>query len=46
VVGHERPGRYDVAVRVRGSNKVLRQLTCMVPALSPTPTLGAQLVPR
>ena len=38
VVGHERPGSYSVVVRVRGSEQVLRELTCEVPpAASPTP---------
>jgi hypothetical protein len=38
VVGHERPGSYPVVVRVRGSEQVLRELTCEVPAAArPTP---------
>ena len=42
VVGHERPGSYPVTVRVRGSEQVLRELTCEVPpAASPTPIRGA-----
>jgi len=40
VVGNERPGRYEVTVRVRGTTQVLRQFTCFVPELSPTPLLG------
>jgi hypothetical protein len=38
VVGHERPGVYQVSVRVRGTEEVLRQLTCAVP-IPPAPTL-------
>jgi hypothetical protein len=42
VVGRERPGTYPVMVRVRGSEQVLRELTCEVPpAASPTPIRGA-----
>jgi hypothetical protein len=42
VVGHERPGSYPVTVRVRGSEQVLRELTCEVPATQPsTPTTSA-----
>jgi hypothetical protein len=37
VVGHERPGTYQVSVRVRGTEEVLRKLTCVVP-IPPTPT--------
>jgi hypothetical protein len=38
VVGRERPGTYPVIVRVRGSEQVLRELTCEVPpAAPPTP---------
>jgi len=37
VVGNERAGVYTVAVRVRGSSQVLRQLTCTVPPTTPTP---------
>ena len=38
VVGRERPGSYPVIVRVRGSEQVLRELTCEVPpAAAPTP---------
>jgi hypothetical protein len=38
VVGRERPGSYPVIVQVRGSEQVLRELTCEVPPLaSPTP---------
>jgi hypothetical protein len=38
VVGRERPGSYPVIVRVRGSEQVLRELTCDVPpAAPPTP---------
>ncbi|HEX9371650.1 MAG TPA: hypothetical protein VF897_11625 [Roseiflexaceae bacterium] len=36
-VGQERPGIYDVAVRVRGTTRVLRQLQCSVPDVTPTP---------
>jgi hypothetical protein len=35
VVGRERPGSYPVAVRVRGSEQVLRELTCVVPPTAP-----------
>jgi hypothetical protein len=38
VVGHERPGSYPVTVRVRGSEQVLRELTCEVPAAAPPST--------
>lgn len=36
VVGRERPGEYQVAVRVRGTSRVVRELTCTVPSI-PTP---------
>jgi hypothetical protein len=42
VVGRERPGSYPVTVRVRGSEQVLRELTCEVPpSAPPTPIEGA-----
>lgn len=41
VVGQERAGVYDVTVQVRGSDQVLRELTCAVPATTPTPLPGA-----
>lgn len=37
IVGQERAGTYEVTVRVRGTEQVLRQLTCSVPELTPTP---------
>ena len=37
IVGQERAGTYDVTVRVRGTGQLLRQVTCAVPALTPTP---------
>jgi len=37
VVGQERAGAYDVTVRVRGTQQVLRQVTCSVPETTPTP---------
>ena len=38
VIGRERPGTYPVIVQVRGSEQVLRELTCEVPpAAPPTP---------
>jgi hypothetical protein len=37
IVGQERAGDYDVTVRVRGTQQVLRQITCSVPATTPTP---------
>jgi hypothetical protein len=37
IVGNERAGIYVVQVRVRGSSHVLRQLTCSVPDVTPTP---------
>ncbi|MBK9941716.1 MAG: hypothetical protein IPP13_08885 [Kouleothrix sp.] len=37
IVGQERPGQYRVTVRVRGSSRVLRELTCIVPSVAPTP---------
>lgn len=36
-VGQERPGEYKVIVRVRGTSQALRQVTCSVPFLAPTP---------
>lgn len=36
VVGQERPGSYQVVVRVRGSSQVVRQLTCTISAVAPT----------
>jgi hypothetical protein len=42
IVGRERPGSYPVMVQVRGSEQVLRELTCVVPpAVPPTPIKGA-----
>lgn len=42
VVGQEQAGQYDVTVRVRGTSKVLRKVTCLVPSVTPTalPTRG------
>ena len=37
VVGQERAGTYDVAVRVRGTGQLLRQVSCAVPEQTPTP---------
>lgn len=37
IVGSERAGTYTVTVRVRGTSHVLRELTCSVPAVTPTP---------
>jgi hypothetical protein len=36
VVGRERAGIYTVTVRVRGTSRVLRQVTCSVPDVTPT----------
>jgi hypothetical protein len=41
IVGQERAGEYNVTVRVRGTSQVLRQLTCSVPSVTPTPLPGA-----
>lgn len=38
VIGSERPGTYDVVVRERGNNAVLRQIECNVPYVTPTPS--------
>jgi hypothetical protein len=37
VMGLERAGVYDVTVRLRGTRQVLRELSCTVPAVTPTP---------
>jgi hypothetical protein len=37
VVGQERAGSYDVTVRVRGTQQVLREVTCAIPDVTPTP---------
>jgi hypothetical protein len=36
-IGEERAGEYEVRVRVRGSDTVLRELICNVPLVTPTP---------
>ncbi len=36
VVGEERNGNYVVRVKVRGSPEIIRELTCTVPAITPT----------
>lgn len=41
-VGQERPGEYKVTVRVRGTSQALRQVTCSVPFLAPTPLPAAE----
>jgi hypothetical protein len=41
-VGQERPGDYKVTVRVRGTSQALRQVTCSVPLLAPTPLPAAE----
>ena len=43
IVGSERAGTYTVTVRVRGTSRVLRQLTCSVPAVTPTPLPSRRL---
>jgi hypothetical protein len=45
VVGHERGGTYPVTVRVRGTSKVLREITCSVPDVTPTPLPRARELP-
>ena len=37
IVGQERAGEYKVTVRVRGTSQALRQVTCLVPNVTPTP---------
>ena len=37
IVGQERAGEYPVVVRERGTQHVLRELVCTVPATTPTP---------
>jgi hypothetical protein len=37
IVGQERAGEYMVTVRVRGTSRALRQITCAVPNVTPTP---------
>jgi hypothetical protein len=37
-VGPERAAFYPVEVRVRGTRQLVRQLTCLVPYFTPTPT--------
>jgi hypothetical protein len=37
VVGNERGGIYVVTVRLRGTSQVLRQISCSVPDVTPTP---------
>ncbi len=37
IVGQERAGDYSVTVRIRGTSQVLRQVTCSVPPVTPTP---------
>ncbi len=46
VVGDERAGEYQVVVRVRGTRQILRQLTCTVPAVTPTPFAAQSFVGR
>jgi hypothetical protein len=41
IVGQERAGDYTVTVRVRGTSQVLRQVTCSVPNVTPTPLPSA-----
>jgi hypothetical protein len=45
VVGRERAGIYSVTVRVRGSPQVLRELTCAVPDVTPTPLPPVRALP-
>jgi hypothetical protein len=45
VVGRERPGSYPVMVQVRGTEQILRELTCEVPPAAP-PTPSASAPPR
>jgi len=40
IVGQERAGEYKVTVRVRGTSQSLRQVTCSVPNVTPTPLPG------
>jgi hypothetical protein len=37
ILGLERAGDYSVTVRVRGTTQVLRELSCAVPEVTPTP---------
>ena len=39
MVGQERAGDYKVTARVRGTAQVLREVTCTVPQVTPTPLL-------
>ena len=43
IVSSERAGTYTVTVRVRGTSQVLRELTCSVPAVTPTPLPSRRL---
>jgi hypothetical protein len=45
VVGNERGGIYSVSVRVRGTSNVLREITCSVPDVTPTPLPRARDLP-
>jgi hypothetical protein len=42
IVGQERAGDYSVTVRIRGTSQVLRQVTCSVPFVAPTPLPDAR----
>jgi hypothetical protein len=42
IVGQERAGDYSVSVRIRGTSQVLRQVTCSVPFVAPTPLPDAR----
>lgn len=37
IMGMERAGEYQVTVQVRGTNQIVRSLTCRVPPTTPTP---------
>jgi hypothetical protein len=45
VVGVERGGEHIVSVRVRGSDEVLTEFTCIVPDVTPTPVPGRRPFP-
>lgn len=44
VVGNERPGNYEVIVRVRGTTQILRRINCTVLAVTPTPFVAQSFV--
>jgi hypothetical protein len=41
-IGQERAGIYSVTVRLRGTTRILREVTCSVPEVTPTPTPRAR----